>query len=58
MQVGAHPDGGDGMWNSHGEAPSFLYGMPLGHNRVFLEETCLVAKPPLPFAQLKRRLTR
>jgi lycopene epsilon-cyclase len=25
---------------------------------VFLEETCLVAKPPLPFNTLKRRLQR
>jgi lycopene epsilon-cyclase len=25
---------------------------------VFLEETCLVAKPALPFAVLKRRLER
>jgi hypothetical protein len=32
--------------------------MPLGGNRVFLEETCLVSKPALPFAVLKRRLKR
>ena len=32
--------------------------MPLGGNKVFLEETCLVAKPALPFAVLKRRLER
>lgn len=32
--------------------------MPLGGNRVFLEETCLVARPALPFATLKRRLER
>lgn len=38
--------------------PTFLYAMPLGGNRVFLEETCLVAKPALPFAVLKRRLQR
>ena len=38
--------------------PSFLYAMPLGGNRVFLEETCLVARPALPFATLKRRLER
>ena len=52
------------MWGSQGEAPSFIYAMPLGGkregttSRVFLEETCLVAKPPLPFAVLKRRLER
>ena len=39
--------------------PSFLYAMPVdGGRRVFLEETCLVAKPALPFAVLKRRLER
>lgn len=32
--------------------------MPLGGSRVFLEETCLVARPALPFATLKRRLER
>lgn len=38
--------------------PSFLYAMPVDRGRVFLEETCLVAKPALPFAVLKRRLER
>ncbi len=39
--------------------PSFLYAMPTdGGRSVFLEETCLVAKPALPFAVLKRRLER
>lgn len=32
--------------------------MPVSNGRVFLEETCLVAKPPLPFSVLKRRLER
>ena len=40
------------------EVPSFLYAMQLPDGRVFLEETCLVAKPALPFATLKRRLYR
>eukprot|EP01023_Acetabularia_acetabulum_P068608 TRINITY_DN9753_c2_g2_i3.p1 TRINITY_DN9753_c2_g2~~TRINITY_DN9753_c2_g2_i3.p1 ORF type:complete len:335 (+),score=46.79 TRINITY_DN9753_c2_g2_i3:182-1186(+) len=40
------------------EVPSFLYAMPLGGNRVFLEETCLVGRPPMPFETLKRRLNR
>ncbi len=56
VQPGAHPNAGDGVWGTSGEVPSFLYAMPLGGNRVFLEETCLVAKPALPFAVLKRRL--
>lgn len=38
--------------------PSFLYAMQLPNGKVFLEETCLVAKPALPFATLKRRLHR
>jgi hypothetical protein len=49
-------------WNasfgSCSEAPSFLYAMPLKDGKVFLEETCLVARPTLPFAVLKRRLKR
>ena len=55
-----HPAGGGrGLWGTAGEAPSFLYAMPgPGPTRVFLEETCLVARPPLPFAVLQRRLHR
>lgn len=49
-------------WNANlgscAEAPSFLYAMPLPDGQVFLEETCLVARPTLPFAVLKRRLYR
>lgn len=55
----SHPAGGQGLWGSEAEVPSFLYAMPMqGGTRVFLEETCLVAKPALPFAVLKRRLER
>jgi hypothetical protein len=54
-----HPNAGEGLWGSESEVPSFLYAMPMdGGRRVFLEETCLVAKPALPFAVLKRRLQR
>ena len=53
-----HPAAGDGLWGTRAEVPSFLYAMPLKGARVFLEETCLVAKPALPFAVLKRRLHR
>ena len=55
---GKHPNGAQGLWGTEKETPSFLYAMPLDGNRVFLEETCLVAKPALPFAVLKRRLER
>ena len=49
---------GEGLWGTQREVPSFLYAMPVSNGRVFLEETCLVAKPPLPFSVLKRRLER
>ena len=55
---GEHPNGGRGLWETSKEAPSFLYAMPESKTRVFLEETCLVAKPALPFSVLKRRLYR
>ena len=58
LEAGKHPNAGDGLWGTESEVPSFLYAMPVGGNRVFLEETCLVAKPALPFATLKRRLER
>jgi lycopene epsilon-cyclase len=58
LNGGNHPNANDGLWGSAGEAPSFLYAMPLGNGRVFLEETCLVARPALPFNVLKRRLER
>ena len=73
LSADGHPAGGQGLWGSEGEAPSFLYAMPGGVDeteaptgsttstplrRVFLEETCLVARPPLPFSTLKRRLHR
>lgn len=52
-----HPNWAANHGSCH-EAPSFLYAMPLGGGEVFLEETCLVARPTLPFADLKRRLLR
>lgn len=58
LRPGEHPNAGEGLWGTDTEVPSFLYAMPLGNGRVFLEETCLVAKPALPFAVLKRRLHR
>ncbi|GBF93614.1 chloroplast lycopene epsilon-cyclase precursor [Raphidocelis subcapitata] len=58
LQRGKHPNAADGLWGSSGEVPSFLYAMPLANGRVFLEETCLVARPALPFSVLKRRLER
>lgn len=49
----------DTMWRAR---PSFLYAMPLGGGRVFVEETELIAAHPLPLdvlaARLHRRLAR
>ena len=36
--------------------PTFLYTMPLGGDRVFLEETALACEPPLSMSELQRRL--
>ncbi|KAK1861581.1 hypothetical protein I4F81_004164 [Pyropia yezoensis] len=36
--------------------PTFLYAMPTAPNRVFFEETSLIASPAVPFDDLKRRL--
>ena len=33
--------------------PTFLYAMPFSKTRVFLEETSLVARPAVPFPELK-----
>ena len=44
----------------HGERGwrSFLYGVPLGGDRVLLEETSLACRPGFPLADLRRRLHR
>ncbi|MCJ0906145.1 lycopene cyclase family protein [Rhodococcus sp. ARC_M6] len=39
-----------------GGQPSFLYAVPLDSERMLLEETCLVGRPPIPLTELKRRL--
>ncbi|KAK9814677.1 hypothetical protein WJX72_009604 [[Myrmecia] bisecta] len=58
LTPGEHPASGEGLWGTFQEVPTFLYAMPISPGRVFLEETCLVAKPPLPFGTIKRRLER
>ncbi len=37
-------------------APSFLYAVPLGGDRVLLEETCLAGRPALGLPELRSRL--
>ncbi|GAA3706054.1 lycopene cyclase family protein [Microlunatus aurantiacus] len=36
--------------------PSFLYVVPVGDDRVLVEETCLVGRPPLGYRELRTRL--
>jgi len=48
----------ESSWGTSEEVPSFLYAMPLGDNKAFFQETCLVSKDALPFEVLKRRLER
>ncbi|GMN46869.1 hypothetical protein TIFTF001_016041 [Ficus carica] len=36
--------------------PTFLYAMPFDSNLIFLEETTLVSRPALSYAEVKRRL--
>lgn len=36
--------------------PSFLYVVPVGPDRVLVEETCLVGRPPLGYRELRSRL--
>ena len=38
--------------------PTFLYVMPFSENRIFVEETSLVARPAISFDELKERLDR
>jgi lycopene beta-cyclase len=71
-EVESHPFEGDKMlfmdWRddhtfdepemraANARLPTFLYAMPMGPNRLFLEETSLVARPAVPFDELKERL--
>lgn len=36
--------------------PTFLYAMPFSSNRIFLEETSLVARPGLPMKEIQERM--
>ena len=44
--------------SSSSTSSSTASASPSTRRRVFLEETCLVARPPLPFSTLRRRLHR
>lgn len=41
-------------WRGSGD--TFLYTVPLGNNRVLVEETCLVRRPGMPLQELRERL--
>ena len=41
---------------SNSKIPTFLYAMPFSETEIFFEETSLVARPIVPFDELKRRL--
>ena len=44
------------MRKANQKLPTFLYVMPFGPNKIFLEETSLVSRPPFDFKELKERL--
>ncbi|PSC67972.1 Lycopene beta chloroplastic [Micractinium conductrix] len=50
----AHPD----VKERNARLPTFLYAMPFSSTKVFLEETSLVARPIIPFPELKLRLEK
>ncbi|RWR85218.1 Capsanthin/capsorubin synthase, chromoplastic [Cinnamomum micranthum f. kanehirae] len=41
---------------ANNKLPTFLYAMPLSHNLIFLEETSLVSRPVLSYAEIKKRM--
>lgn len=52
MFMQGHPE----MRKANEKLPTFLYVMPFGPNKIFLEETSLVSRPPFAFNELKERL--
>ena len=44
------------MRESNNKYPTFLYAMPFSENRIFFEETSLVARPAVGFKDLQERL--
>jgi len=51
-----HLEGDDKRGNA--EEPTFLYTMPFSRTKLFVEETSLVARPGVPFDELKDRLVK
>ncbi|GAV81497.1 Lycopene_cycl domain-containing protein [Cephalotus follicularis] len=44
------------MKERNSKIPTFLYAMPFSPNRIFLEETSLVARPGLPIKDIQERM--
>ena len=42
--------------NRNSRIPTFLYAMPFSSNRIFLEETSLVARPGVPMEDIQERM--
>ncbi|KAG7346246.1 lycopene cyclase family protein [Nitzschia inconspicua] len=53
-----HFDGDEDATIKATKAPTFMYAMPLGENRIFFEETSLVARPAMSFQACKDRCFR
>jgi lycopene beta-cyclase len=53
-----HFDGDEVATVKANKSPTFMYAMPLEGNRVFFEETSLVARPALSFQECKDRCFR
>mmetsp|Transcript_16106 Transcript_16106/g.30417 ORF Transcript_16106/g.30417 Transcript_16106/m.30417 type:complete len:636 (+) Transcript_16106:103-2010(+) len=51
-------DKNENMLKKAEKAPTFMYAMPLKDNRIFFEETSLVARPALSFQDCKDRCFR
>ena len=50
-----HTAGDGAMAAANRALPTFLYAMPFSKTKIFLEETSLVARPAVPFPELKVR---
>lgn len=52
----SHLSGDPILKKNNKQLPTFLYAMPFSSNRIFLEETSLVARPGVPMEEIQRRM--
>lgn len=52
----SHLNGRPDLKERNGRIPTFLYAMPFSKNRIFLEETSLVARPGLKMEDIQERM--